>query len=158
MKKIYIVMLFFQFYGFSQLLTLNDILFLKDNDLYNAKNLLVKKGWYVKSELMPDKTSAGTFAFAVESERSDRDYATYESFVEYRFNINSSSAKEIEYSTTSEKAYYLILGQLKSLNFKKRSTEGSKITYIKSDMVIEIDTKEKHNLVEKYYFIKASKI
>lgn len=155
MKRLYIIVLFFHSFGYSQILTLNDLLSIKSAQLSDARKLLVNKDWYVHSELMPKKNKPGTFVFAVESERIDRDFSTYESFLYYHFDLESVSATEVLYCTSSENAYNLILSQVESSEFKL-VPKGSRIIYTKNLVEVEIEILEKPKPIIKYYLVKVS--
>lgn len=133
MKNLYIILLFINFTGYSQNISLDEIISIKNKNLQDVKNLLIPKGWYIFSELEPTKSESGKFVFAVKSEWKNKhqDFSTYESFIEYHFTLDSKVDK-INYNTGSKKAYKAILKRLEVLNYKKISNKNE----IKSNIMI----------------------
>ncbi|MES2574768.1 MAG: hypothetical protein V4572_07485 [Bacteroidota bacterium] len=148
MKYTYIILLFINLTGYSQNISLDEIISIKNKNLLDVKNLLIPKGWFIFSELEPTKSESGVFVFAVKSKSKNKhqDFSTYESFIKYHFTLDSKVDK-INYNTRSEKAYKTILKRLGELNYKKISNENeiesNKMIFSNEKNLIEISTMRK---------------
>ena len=140
MKNIFIILLFLQYTGYSQNISLDEILFMKSENLDSVRNLLTQKGWFVFSELQPTKNEAGLFVFAVKNEWKDKnmDFSTNESFVEYHFTLKSHVDK-INYKTGSKKNYKNLVKRLRELNYKPILKKSSETIYSDGKNTITIE-------------------
>ena len=153
MKNIFFILLFLQFTGYSQNISLDEILFMKGENLDSVKNLLTQKGWFIFSELQPTKNESGIFIFSVKNEwkNKNQDFSTFESFIEYHFTLKSHVDK-INYKTGSKKAYKNFVKRLREIDYKPILKKSSETIYSdgKNTITIEVINNER---VKNFYVI-----
>lgn len=100
--------------SFSQNVTLEEVIGLKNKNLLEVKNYLKDRNWEIMHEHFSKKLKFGDIRFSFDNENPDREIPLYLTFYH---EANEMTKNRVEFEVTSKEKFDSYLTELKSSNF-----------------------------------------
>lgn len=154
MKTIFTIfsLLFFSL-SFSQNLTINELISLREKHFTEVTEYLMNKNWEYGNENNPNGKTMGNISYSFDKQNSKSENVYFLSF--YYLN---NSPNRLEFQTLQNEKYRLYIAQMKSLGLKKiySKKEKNKSTEIyqgkKVSIKASIETEKDNDIGQKTYY------
>ena len=124
MKNKFLILLLCSCLSYSQNLSFEEFLSLKNKNAVEANFFLNGKGWHLFSELEPELDKQGIVVFKMQEEKSNRDFWHGETLMECR-SYKNANVSELKFITASEEIFRLYVNHIKRSNYKVVSSSSN---------------------------------
>jgi hypothetical protein len=142
MKNVLLFLVFYSCLNYSQNLSFDEFLSLKNKNTVEVNLFFKGKGWHLFSELKPQLDKQGIIVFKMEKQKSNVNFWNGETLIEC-YSYKNANVSKLRFTTASKEIFNSYLTHIKKLNYKVVSSsikdKVNNYTYQNDKLIIKTE-------------------